>query len=62
MPSESLQQAIDRRKQGRILRTSLWFLKEHPEFQEHQLRYDVLFVAAGRIRHLENAFGGHGVW
>ncbi len=60
MPISGLEQALSRRKQGRIIRTSLWFLQEHPELAEYQPRYDLLFVSNGSVEHIKNAFGGHG--
>lgn len=60
MPKSGLEQALDRRKQGRIIRTSLLFLQEHPEFAAHQPRYDLLFISGGSVEHIKNAFGGHG--
>jgi putative endonuclease len=60
MPISGLEHALSRRKQGRIVRTSLWFLQEHPEFADFQPRFDVLFVSHGSVEHLKNAFGGHG--
>lgn len=60
MPISGLEHALSRRKQGRIIRTSLWFLQEHPEYAALQPRFDLLFVSAGSVEHLKNAFGGHG--
>jgi putative endonuclease len=60
MPISGLEHALSRRKQGRIIRTSLWFLQEHPEFAGFQPRFDLLFVSHGSVEHFKNAFGGHG--
>ncbi|MEE8441664.1 MAG: YraN family protein [Spirochaetia bacterium] len=60
MPISGLEQALSRRKQGRIIRTSLWFLQEHPEYAEYQPRFDLLFVSGGSVEHIKNAFGAHG--
>ena len=60
MPISGLEHALDRRKQGRIIRTSLWYLQEHPEFADLQPRFDLLFVAQGSVEHIKNAFDGHG--
>jgi putative endonuclease len=60
MPMGGLEHALDHRKQGRIVRTSLWYLHEHPEYSRLQPRFDVLFVRAGAIVHLEDAFSGRG--
>ena len=61
MPISGLEHALDRRKQGRIIKTSLLFLQEHPEYADHQPRFDLLFVAHGAVQHLQNAFGERGV-
>ena len=55
---ESLEHAIDKRKQGRIRTTSEWFLREHPELAGQHRRFDVMCVSGpGRVvRHIENAF------
>lgn len=62
MPISGLEHALDRRKQGRIIRTSLAFLREHPPLRSYQPRYDVLFVTPEGVEHLENAYGEHGAW
>lgn len=56
-----LEHALDRRKQGRILRTALWFLETHPPYARLQPRFDVLFVAES-IVHLKDAFSERGAW
>jgi putative endonuclease len=61
MPIGGLEHALDRRKQGRIIRTSLWFLQEHPQYAHLQPRFDVLFVKPNTIVHLTDAFG-EGAW
>ena len=60
MPISGLEHALGRRKQGRIIRTSLWYLQEHPEFGGLQPRFDLLFVSGGSVDHIMNAFGGRG--
>lgn len=60
MPISGLEQALSRRKQGRIIRTSLWFLQKHPEFADFQPRFDLIFVSHGSVEHFKNAFGGNG--
>lgn len=61
MPSWGLEQALSRRKQGRIIRTSLRFLAEHPHYSHLQPRYDVVFVQE-EVFHLKDAFSGSGAW
>ena len=58
-------QAVDRRKQTRILRTALQYLSEHPDTR--QPRFDVAEVVASRegdrvigFTYLDNAFGMEG--
>jgi putative endonuclease len=62
MPKEGLEQAVNHRKQGRIIRTSLWYLQRHPELLRLQPRYDVLFVSSDGVDHLINAFSERGAW
>ena len=62
MPMGGLEHALDRRKQGRIIGTSLLFLQEHPEYAALQSRFDVIFVGPQRIVHIIDAFGGRGAW
>ena len=62
MPREGLEQAIDRRKQGRILRTSLCYLQQHPDLRRLQPRYDVLFVSPDGVEHFPDAFSERGAW
>ena len=62
MPMAGLEQALNRRKQGRIIRTSLWFLQEHPEYAGLQPRFDVLFIHAEEVVHFQNAFSERGAW
>lgn len=62
MPLWGLEQAISRRKQGRIIRTSLRFLWEHPEYARSQPRFDVIFVHGEKVSHYRDAFSGNGVW
>jgi putative endonuclease len=61
MPISGLEHVLDRRKQGRIIRTALWFLAEHPEFADYQPRFDLLFVSGGTVTHLPSAFEERGV-
>lgn len=61
MPIWGLEQALSRRKQGRIIRTSLRFLEAHPVYSQLQPRYDVIFVQE-EVIHLRDAFSGNGAW
>jgi Holliday junction resolvase-like predicted endonuclease len=62
MPMTGLEQALSRRKQGRIIRTSLWYLQTHPNLARLQPRYDVLFIGPEGVEHFENAFSERGAW
>lgn len=62
MPIGGLEHALSRRKQGRIVRTSLWFLATHPTLGRLQPRFDVLFVTPAAVVHLTNAFSERGAW
>ena len=53
---ESLGQSIDARKQLRIRRTADTFLSDRPELRARHVRFDVIFIQAGSIEHLEGAF------
>ncbi len=61
MPIEGLEHALDRRKQGRIIRTAARFLARHPSYARLQPRFDVIFIHDS-IVHLKDAFGGSGAW
>jgi len=62
MPIAGLEQALSRRKQGRIIRTSLWYLHTHPNLSLLQPRFDVLFVHADEVQHFQDAFCERGAW
>ena len=49
-------EAVDRRKQSRMVRAALGFLQNQPE--ETNVRFDVAEVDlnTGAVRHIENAF------
>ena len=50
-PSE----AVDRAKQAHILRTAQLYLQEK-RLQDAKVRFDIIEVLPGEIRHIENAF------
>ena len=62
MPISGLEQALSRRKQGRILRTSLCYLQQHPDLRRLQPRYDVLFISPDGVEHFPDAFSERGAW
>lgn len=57
---ESLEYAISKEKQRRIIEVSKHFLALNPEFEGSNLRFDVLFFTCGfqKMKHLKNAFNG----
>ena len=48
-------EAVDRKKQAHILRTAQLYLQEN-HLRDVPLRFDVIEVLPGQIRHIENAF------
>ncbi|MFW6313277.1 MAG: YraN family protein [Spirochaetota bacterium] len=62
MPIAGLEYALSRRKQGRIIRTSLWYLHTHPNLSRLQPRFDVLFVHDDEVQHFPDAFCESGAW
>lgn len=51
--------AVNRR---RIVRAAQYYLMRHPKVAETPLRFDVIFLAPGRLpRHLKNAFDATGL-
>ncbi len=58
LPASELEYAINARKRGRIAGTARLFLARHPGLAARHLRFDVLLVAPGSVRHIENAFQG----
>ena len=54
-------EAVDRAKQGHILRTAALYLQENG-LEDAPVRFDVVEVLPGEIRHIENAFDATGFW
>ena len=55
----SLEQAVDRRKQKRIIKTAKCFLAEHRQYNECYVRFDLIALdmpGHDEIYHIENAF------
>ena len=48
-------EAVDRAKQGHILRTAALYMQEKG-LDDAPVRFDVIEVLPGQIRHIENAF------
>ena len=53
---DALEQAMDHRKQRKIIETSKFFLSLHREYRYMAVRFDVIFIAPGGITHLASAF------
>lgn len=55
---ESLEYAVDGRKQVRIVRTAKRYLAAHPQYSHRTIRFDVIFISSGTetIEHLRSAF------
>ena len=52
------EEAVDKNKQRRIMRTAEWYLKENRLPFTMPCRFDVISILDGDIRHIKNAFGG----
>ena len=53
-----LEYSIGSEKQRRIAGAARYFLSRRPALAGRPMRFDVLFLGAGRIEHIENAFSG----
>ena len=53
---ESLEYALDHKKQHKIVETSKYFLSLHREYRYMAIRFDVIFVSPRGITHLASAF------
>jgi len=53
---DALEQALDKKKQHKIIETSKYFLSVNREYKYMAIRFDVLFISPGRITHLASAF------
>ena len=53
---DALEQALNAKKQHKIIETSKYFLSLHREYRYMAIRFDVLFVAPEGITHLASAF------
>ena len=57
-PSE----AVNRDKQAHILRTAMLYLQEHDLTEDTPMRFDVIEVLPGEVRHIENAFDASAIY
>jgi putative endonuclease len=53
---EALGDAINAKKQHKIIETSKYFLSVHREYRYMAIRFDVILVSMNGITHLESAF------
>ena len=53
---DALEQALDTKKQRKIIETSKYFLSLHREYRYMAIRYDVIFISPEGITHLASAF------
>jgi putative endonuclease len=53
---ESLEYALNIKKQKKIVQTAKFFLESHREYSSNQVRFDVVFIGPGIVRHLVSAF------
>ena len=53
---DALEQALDAKKQRKIIETSKYFLSLHRKYRYMAVRYDVIFISSEGITHLASAF------
>jgi len=53
---EALEQALNYKKQHKIIETSKYFLSLHREYRYMAVRFDVIFISPLGITHLASAF------
>ena len=53
---DALEQALDKKKQRKIIETSKYFLLLHRKYRYMAIRFDVVFVSPAGITHLASAF------
>ena len=52
---DALEQALDEKKQHKIIKTSKYFLSLHRKYRYMAIRFDVIFISPGGITHLASA-------
>ena len=50
-------EAVNKRKQDKIMKTAAWFLNENPQYQDMQCSFDVMAVTEQYIKYIFNGFG-----
>jgi putative endonuclease len=53
---ENLEYSINKKKQKKIVETAKIFLENYREYNSSQVRFDVIFIGPGFVRHLVSAF------
>jgi len=53
---DALEQALDIKKQRKIIETSKYFLSVNRKYKYMAIRFDVIFISPGGITHLASAF------
>jgi putative endonuclease len=53
---ENLEYGIGEKKQQRIIETAKHFLKNHREYRDMSIRFDVVFIQADAVTHIVSAF------
>ena len=53
---EALEQALDYKKQNRIIETAKYFLSVHRKYRYMAVRFDVIFISSQGLTHLASAF------
>lgn len=50
-------EAVNKRKQNKIMKTALWFLGENKEYENMQCSFDVISITENDVEYLFNCFG-----
>jgi putative endonuclease len=53
---ENLEYSVNIKKQKKIIQTANIFLESHREYSNNQVRFDIVFIGSGFVRHLASAF------
>ncbi|MCL2382177.1 MAG: YraN family protein [Treponema sp.] len=53
---DALEQALDSKKQRKIIETSKYFLSVNRKYKYMAVRFDVVFISPGGVTHLASAF------
>jgi putative endonuclease len=53
---ENLEYGMNKKKCQRIIETSKFFLRNHREYRDMSIRYDIVFIQADAITHIASAF------